>query len=259
MFVNRVWQLHFGRGLVATPNDFGFRGSPPTHSALLDALAGQFIKNRYRIKSLHRLIMLTETYQRNSQLTNEVAERDPNNLWLSRFSNRRLTAEEIRDTLLFVSGNLDFTPGQEHPFPEESTWTFTQHAPFNAVYPTNKRSIFLMVQRQRRHPFLALFDGPDPNASTPSRDSTTVPSQALFFLNDPFFHEQAKHLGKKLMEFPFSTRLATLYSKLFQRKPTISERKFAMQILESLTGTDQEKWTAICRILMSTNEFIFLD
>jgi len=259
VFVNRVWQLHFGRGLVATPNDFGFRGSPPTHSELLDALAGQFIKNGYRIKSLHRLIMLTETYQRSSQLTNDVAERDPNNLWLSRFPNRRLTAEEIRDTLLFVSGNLDFTPGQEHPFPEESTWTFTQHAPFNAVYPTNKRSIFLMVQRQRRHPFLALFDGPDPNASTPSRDSTTVPSQALFFLNDPFFHEQAKRLGKELMEFPLSTRLATLYSKLFQRKPTISERKFAMKILESLTGTDQEKWTAICRILMSTNEFIFLD
>ena len=259
VFVNRVWQLHFGRGLVATPNDFGFRGSPPTHPELLDALASQFINNGYRIKSLHRLIMLTEAYQRNSQLGNAAAEIDPNNLWLSRYSNRRLTAEEIRDTLLFVSGNLDLTPAQQHPFPSESSWTFTQHAPFNAVYPTSKRSVFLMVQRQRRHPFLALFDGPDPNASTPSRDATTVPSQALFFLNDPFFHEQAKSLGIRLMEFPLSSRLAKLYSRLFQRKPTNKEIAVANQILESSNRSELEKWTSLCRILMSTNEFIYID
>ena len=259
VFVNRVWQLHFGRGLVATPNDFGFRGSPPTHPKVLDALASQFINNGYRIKSLHRLIMLTETYQRNSQLGNAVAESDPNNLWLSRFSNRRLTAEEIRDTLLFVSGNLDLAPAQQHPFPLESSWTFTQHAPFNAVYPTRKRSVFLMVQRQRRHPFLALFDGPDPNASTPSRDATTVPSQALFFLNDPFFHGQAKSLGTRLMEFPLSSRLTKLYSRLFQRKPTNKEIAVTKQILESSNGSELEKWTSLCRILMSTNEFIYID
>jgi len=116
-----------------------------------------------------------------------------------------------------------------------------------------------MVQRQRRHPFLALFDGADPNASTPSRDSTTVPSQALFFLNDPFFHKQAKSVSTNLMESQRSTRLAKLYSKLFQRKPTNEQSELAKQILESSSGTELEKWTALCRILMSTNEFIYID
>ena len=110
------------------------------------------------------------------------------------------TAEELRDSLLSVSRQLDLSPGEAHPFPEEKTWTFSQHAPFNAVYETNRRSAYLMVQRQRRHPYLALFDGADPNASTPTRQSTTVPTQALYFVNDPFFHVQAATLVSTLLE-----------------------------------------------------------
>src|SRR5207342_1510539 len=101
------------------------------------------------------------------------------------FPRRRLSAEEIRDAILAVSGELDSTPAREHPFPSPISWGYTQHNPFIAVYDDNKRSVYLMTQRLKRHPFLALFDGADTNASTPSRGATTVPTQALFLMNDP--------------------------------------------------------------------------
>ena len=114
---------------------------------------------------------------------------------MSHFSRRRLDAEEIRDSLLLLGGNLDRSFGGPHPFPPVQTWGFTQHAPFSAVYDTNRRSVYLMTQRIRRHPFLALFDGPDGNVSTAHRDSTTVPTQSLFLMNDPFVHAQSSRFA----------------------------------------------------------------
>jgi hypothetical protein len=124
---------------------------------------------------------------------------DPDNRLLAHFPRRRLDAESIRDTLLVLSGSLDVSPGGAHPFPEQPKWDFTQHKPFKAVYETNRRSVYLMTQRIQRHPYLALFDGPDTNASTATRITSTTPLQALFLMNDPFVHEQAKKFAAKLL------------------------------------------------------------
>src|SRR5205823_9639478 len=111
---------------------------------------------------------------------------------------RRLDAEAIRDSLLSRSGLLDRTPGTAHPFPAASTWKFTQHAPFKAVYDTDRRSVYLMTQRIQRHPYLALFDGADTNASTARRTASTTPLQALYLMNDPFAHRMARGLAAGL-------------------------------------------------------------
>ncbi len=198
VMVNRIWEWHFGNGLVATENDFGRRGRPPTHPGLLDDLAHRFMAGGWSIKAMHRLIMLSSTYQLSSDYDSRAAELDPEDARLWRFPPRRLEAESIRDAILMLGGGLDRSPAGPHPFPPLGA-TFTQHAPFYAVYPSDRRSVYLMTQRMRRHPFLALFDGPDTNASTAKRSVTTVPTQALFFLNDPFVHEQADGLARRLL------------------------------------------------------------
>jgi len=259
VMANRIWQWHFGRGLVATPNDFGSRGEPPTHPELLDWLAAQFRAGGYRIKPMHRLIMLSATYQRGSSCDAALAERDPENHFLARFPRRRLSAEEIRDSLLAAGGRLDPTMGDAHPFPPQSGWTYTQHNPFNAVYDTNRRSVYLMVQRQRRHPYLALFDGADPNSSTPARQETTVPTQALFFLNDPFFHEQAAALAQRILQYDEAARIEAAFKILFQRAPSGSEVELAQSFLADYPGELHEKWAAYSRIMLASNEFLYVD
>ncbi|MEZ6131073.1 MAG: PSD1 and planctomycete cytochrome C domain-containing protein [Planctomycetaceae bacterium] len=257
VMVNRIWEWHFGQGLVRSSNDFGTQGEAPTHPELLDFLASRFVKSGYSVKAMHRLILQTEAYQRASATP---VDADPDNRWLAHFNRRRLTAEELRDSLLTASGQIDLTPGEAHPFPDESTWKFTQHRPFNAVYPTDKRSVYMMVQRQRRHPFLALFDGADPNASTPARETTTVPTQALYFINDPLFHAQAAKLAAAILETPGDeARVRQVYRRLFQREPTQSERQRAAKFLDHYPGEAREKWSALSRVLLASNEFIFVE
>ncbi|MFN7840408.1 MAG: DUF1553 domain-containing protein, partial [Pirellula sp.] len=185
---------------------------------------------------------------------------DTDNRWLSHFNRRRLTAEELRDSLLMASGQLDLERGSTHPFPTESTWRFTQHQPFNATYDTNKRSAFIMVQRQRRHPYLALFDGADPNASTANRQTTTVPTQALYFINDPFFHAQAKFLAEELTKSgQEDERIVAAYERLFQRVPSELEADRCRRFLGNYPGSEIQKWSALARVLLAGNEFLYLD
>ena len=260
VLANRLWHWHFGRGLVSTPNDLGARGTPPTHPQLLEFLASQVVAHDFKLKPLHRLIMQSRAYQRSANGFGSGNPRDPTNLLLSHFSSRRLSAEELRDSLLMVSRKLDRAVGLHHPFPPENTWNYSQHAPFNAVYQTDKRSVYMMVQRQRRHPFLALFDGPDPNASTPVRDQTTVPTQALYFLNDEFFHASANLTASNYLENPSKPApIPGLYRLIFQREPTMAELGVTNKFLESYEGTELEKWQAICRILLASNEFVYVD
>ena len=260
VMVNRIWQWHFGRGLVATPNDFGSRGARPDHPELLDWLATEFRASGYSIKAMHRLIMNSAAYQRSSKVTDFSASGDADNRLLTRFVRRRLDAEEIRDSMLMVAENLDTSPARNHPFPPEDSWTFTQHAPFNAVYETNKRSAYLMVQRQRRHPYLALFDGADPNASTPVREVTTAPTQALFFLNAPFFHEQAAKLGERIRQSgDDSQRVEFAFQVLLQRSPSPAEHVQAESFLNQYPGSAEDKWAAYSRVLLAANEFLYLD
>jgi hypothetical protein len=253
VMVNRVWQYHFGRGLVSTPNDFGTRGMKPSHPELLDHLTAEFIRSGWSVKQLHRRIMHSEAYRRSSEA---ASERDAGNTWLGRFNRRRLTAEEIRDTILAVSGDLDPSPGTRHPFPAEGTWNFTQHAPFLAVYEHDKRSVYIMSQRIKRHPFLALFDGADPNRSTDRRDTTTVPTQALYFLNDPFVHAKSQKLAARIVKHSETERLDTLYLRMLNRKPTEDERTLASKFL----GDGGEKqWAAWIRVMFAGNEFLYVD
>jgi hypothetical protein len=265
VMVNRIWQYHFGRGIVQTPNDFGVRGLPPTHPELLDHLATQFIRGGWSIKAMHRLIMLSATYQ---QATDSSAAAAPLDLYAS-FARRRLSAEEIRDAILVVSGELDATPGREHPFPSPIGWGYSQHAPFSAVYDHNRRSVYLMTQRLKRHPFLALFDGPDPNATTALRLATTVPTQALFFLNDPFIHAKAEKWAQRLMAASADEQqqVDQAWLRAIGRAPTESERAEATEFLAAYrtelatTHPDNEgrALAAYLRTLIGSNEFLHVD
>jgi len=260
VIVNRVWQWHFGAGLVRTPNDFGARGEPPTHPELLEALAAGFVAGGGRLKDLHRAILATRAFRRSSIADARLLEADPEGRLVGRFPRRRLSAEEIRDSLLVAAGELDPTPAEGHPFPAEATWTFTQHAPFAAVYDTPRRSAYLMVQRQRRHPFLALFDGADPNASTPLRQTTTVPTQALYFLNDPFFHDRAAALARRLLALPDpAARIRAGYHSALQRDPSAAEADRAGRFLAAYPGDDAERFAAWARVLLASNEFLHVD
>jgi len=260
VIVNRLWQWHFGTGLVRTPNDFGSRGEAPTHPELLEWLASRFEADGGSMKAFHRLVMDSAAYQRAATLPDGAAalQRDPDGRLLGRFVPRRLTAEEIRDSLLVAAGTLDRSPGEGHPFPPESTWGFTQHGPFVAVYETPRRSAYLMVQRQRRHPFLALFDGADPNASTPLRQTTTMPTQALYFLNDPFFHARASEVAGRAGT-DGDAAIERLHRILFQRAARPSEIERARRLLAAYPGEPAERWAALARVLMAGNEFLYVD
>ncbi len=272
VIVNRVWLHHFGRGLVQTPNDFGRQGKSPTHPELLDWLANRLIESGWSIKSLHRTIMSSRAYQMASVRDGQATSVDPNNELLSAFPRRRLDAEAIRDTLLMLGGSLDPTPGGAHPFPPQSEWKFTQHRPFKAVYPSNRRSVYLMTQRIQRHPYLAIFDGPDPAVSTPLRATSTTPLQALFLLNDPMVHAQADGLAQRLRS-DFSddpTRLENLYEMSLGRLPTESERESSLNFLRSVAQIDSSgevrdsssglsAWQALVRVVFRLNEFVYLD
>jgi Protein of unknown function (DUF1553)/Protein of unknown function (DUF1549)/Planctomycete cytochrome C len=263
VIVNRVWQWHFGRGLVATPNDFGTRGAQPTHPELLDDLARRFMQSGWRLKALHREIVLSATYQQASI----TSEHSP---WYDSFARRRLSAEELRDTLLAASGDLEVTPGAAHPFPPETTWHFTQHSPFAAEYDTRTRSVYLMQKRNRRNRFFALFDGADPNESTPEREVTTVPTQALFFMNDPFLHARAARFAARVLASSQSEReqLEVAYRILVSRFPTDDEHKRATLFLKeyaAVLANQPEKmsriaaWEAYSRALLSANEVLHVD
>lgn len=267
VIVNRVWQHHFGRGLVKTPNDFGMRGDPPTHPALLDSLADDLMRNGWSLHHLHRKILLSETYrQQASRLPQTIEERDH----YVGFTRRRLTAEEIRDAILFVTGRLESSSTREHPFPSPIDWGFTQHGPFSAQYDHRQRSVYLMVSRLKRHPFLALFDGADPNATTPTRLTTTVPTQALFFMNHPLLHESAAAWFDRLQnEYPSdSDRLKTAFLQAFAREPSQDESEFCLASLERLhlqAASAKEgdpvrvAWMALLRSLLASNEFCHVD
>ena len=272
VMANRIWQHHFGRGIVATPNDFGKQGKPPTHPDLLDFLAGKFRDGGWSVKAMHRLIMLSHTYQLASIREAGAVAHDPANELLASFPRRRLDAEAIRDTLLALGGNLDLSPAGAHPFPPQGNFDFTQHKPFKAVYETSKRSVFLMTQRIQRHPYLAIFDGADPSASTPARPTSTTPLQALYLLNDPFVHEQSKRVATELTakSGDDSARVQRAYGLLFAREPAADElaaaqtflAKSRAQLREDDMAPDQiepEAWRAYVRVLFRLNEFVYPD
>jgi len=272
VMVNRIWQHHFGQGLVQTPNDFGHQGKRPTHPELLDYLATQFIADGWSIKAMHKRILLTQVWQLASTGSPTSLQLDPTNELCGRASRRRLDAESIRDTLLMVSGQIEKGSPGPHPFPPQSTWKFTQHGPFNAVYETNRRSVYLMQSRLRKHAYLSLFDGADPSSSTSVRLPSITPLQALFMMNDPLAHRTADGLAQRVVsaDSQDDARVTRAYQLVFQRAPDDTEQQecaaflksYREKLAELITPPDQaatRSWSALARVLLSTNEFLFVD
>lgn len=273
VMANRLWQFHFGKPIVATPSDFGYRGTPPTHPQLLDWLAKEFIASGWSMKEMHRQIMLSKTYQMSSEHDAASAEQDTGNRWYWRFERRRLDAESLRDTLLALGGTLDLARPGPHPFPEPSKWTFTAHHQFNpGSYPSNHRSIYLMVQRLHAHPFLSLFNGADPSLSTAMRDSSTLPQQGLFLFNNPLVHEQAAGFARRLIatDPAVAPRLQHAYLSVFARPPSSGEQSHATEFLKRYEAAleaegvaaetrELEAWSALARTLLASNELMYVD
>jgi hypothetical protein len=272
VMVNRIWQYHFGKGIVQTPNDFGSRGAAPTHPELLDYLAAQFIKSGWSLKAMHRMIMLSRAYQLSATDDPRNAAVDANNDLLWRFNRRRLSAEEIRDTMLAVSGSLDGAMGEAHPFPPERDWRYTQHEQFFAVYDNNCRSVYLMQQRQKKHPLMEVFDGADTNTITSPRPLSTTPLQALFLMNNPFVHQQADsfavRVGMAFDALPQRINYAVLLA--YGRPARASEIREAMAYVQRLRGelqsvktpTDQLNRAALAsylRVVLGSDEFLYVD
>ncbi|HAB14245.1 MAG TPA: hypothetical protein DCE47_21385 [Planctomycetaceae bacterium] len=271
VFVNRVWRWHFGQGLVSTPSDFGARGERPSHPRLLDWLADRFIASGWSVKSLHRWIMDSHTYQLASDDDDHNLRIDPENRWYWRYARRPLDAESIRDAMLVLGGHLDRSVPQAHPFPPVHTWGFTIHHPFHAIYDSNHRSVYLMVQRNRRHPYLALFDAADPNQSVASRQPTTTPTQALYLMNSPFVHAQAEGLAKRLLSShrDNETRVRVAFELAHGRLPASPQLKDAIafvagyqqKLSKSHVAPERNPaaWSALMRVLLTSNAFLYVD
>lgn len=231
VMVNRVWQHHFGEGLVDTPSNYGKTGSLPSHPELLDDLTVWFMDQGWSIKKLHRLIMLSATYQQTSNvvLTEAQKKQDPNNRLLSYFNRRRLEAEVYRDALLAAGNNLDAT--QAGPSGDIDDPTF------------HRRGIYANVSRHKLSMFLQSYDFPDPAIHAARRSKTTTPLQQLFVLNSPFVRQQAQHLAKRFEGESSEQRIDGVYQLLFSRAPTQKETQIGLQFIERAGLTDEPRPT----------------
>ena len=245
VIVNRVWQQHFGSGLVTTPDNFGATGERPSHPELLDHLASWFIAHHWSLKSLHRYIMASATWQQSSAASPAARERDPANRWLSHQTPRRLEFEALRDSLLRVAGRLDTRlGGRSAPLTDDNVR--------RAVYGYTDRFRIPSLQRN--------FDVANPDQSIARRGETTHPLQALFFLNSPFLRAQAEGVNRQpeiaeLLE-P-AARIAALYRRIFARLPDATERSLSQSYLGP-TPTNAQ-WAQFAQALLLSNEFFYCD
>jgi hypothetical protein len=273
VMVNRIWQWHFGTGLVRTPDNFGRLGERPTHPQLLDWLATQFVESGWSIKSMHRLIMLSSTYQLSSDGSSRAAEIDPENRWYGRMNRRRLDAEAIRDAILAVSGQLDGRMRGTHlETPNRKYVTSTANVN-PVVYESLRRSIYLPIVRSALYEVFQAFDFPDPAVPNGRRQSTTVAPQALFMMNSQFVADRANAFAGSLLsdvDIDNVTRVEEAYRLAYSRLPTKDEAETALRYLEDYTlalqahetlkeKRQQRAWQSLCRAIISANEFIFVE
>jgi hypothetical protein len=248
VMVNRLWQAHFGQGIVATPNDFGRMGGRPSHPELLDWLANEFVHSGYSVKHIHRLILHSNAWRQESSTVNPTAiEKDPENKLLWKFSRRRLEAEEIRDAMLAVSGSLNPKqggPGIMIPIEKELTsalYAPTQWQPAKDPAEYNRRSLYLIAKRNLHLPFMEVFDAPDATISCPRRETSTHAPQALELLNGALANEQAEALAKRLTATAKGNPSATVNEGFLLttgRLPSPKERAVALEMLR--TGSLRE-------------------
>ncbi len=269
VFVNRLWQHHFGRGIVASTNDFGKFGTPPTHPELLDWLASEFVRTGWKIKPMHKLIMMSNAYQMSAKATNEGLVEDPSNSLFWRFDIRRLTAEEIRDSFLTISGELNLRLGGPSVYPKISKEVLAGQSRPGEGWPTsppevaNRRSIYVHIKRSLRLPILAQHDQADTDSTCPVRYTTTVPTQALGLLNGDFAHETATafaaRLKKEAKDLPSQVRRAIRLTT--GRVPSVNEIKKDLAFIAELRKKQNaaEALRTYCLMLLNTNEFVYVD
>ncbi len=281
VMVNRVWQHHFGEGLVRTVSDFGVRGERPTHPELLEWLAREFVAGGWRLKPLHRLILNSAAYVQATTFDAARSGADPDNRLLWRRRPRRLEAEVLRDAVLSVSGTLNpepFGPAFKPPIPPEAMLARNTKDPYptNAAdtHATRRRSVYLFHKRVVQHPLMQAFDGPDAAVSCGRRSSTTVAPQALALLNDTFFRDRAADLGRRLLAG--GTRPEDWVDRGFRmalsRSPDGVERAASVQFLERQLARRAAREPSrapeeirahaladFCQALFGLNEFIYVD
>jgi mono/diheme cytochrome c family protein len=264
VIVNRVWHHHFGAGLVRTPDDFGAQGQAPTHPELLDWLAAEFVREGWSLKSLHRKILLSATYQQASTADPATTAADPLNLRWQRQNVRRLEAEAIRDAVLHVSGRLDLTlagPSVPTHLTEHMTGRGrpSQNGPLDGA---GRRTLYLNIQRNFLHPFLLAFDAPIPFAPMGRRNVSNVPAQALALLNNPFIVQQANRWGERVRATANQTdaeRITSMYRAAFARVPSVAELAAAQQFLTAYEPTQTaQAWGDFAHVLFNVKEFIFV-
>ena len=266
VIVNRIWHYHFGKGIVATTSDFGVRGTPPTHPELLDYLAARFIEDGWSFKKMHKLMLLSEAWQLSSADVPANSASDASNNYVWRQNRQRLDAEEISDSIRLMSGELDLSRGERLPFPNERTYFYRQHEPFNANWPNARRAVYGLQQRTRKNPYLDLFDGPDGNLPFSERKSTTTSLQALYLMNSEFMAGQSAAIAKKLNGSD-DAKTVEAYQLLFGRaaKPTEIERSkdFLAKLRQQYNCADdaceQKAWNSFVHSMLASNAFLFVD
>jgi cytochrome c553 len=246
VMVNRIWAQHFGRGIVGTPSNFGQLGERPSEPELLEYLAGRFVESGYSVKAMHRQIMLSATYQSSAAASAENFAKDPDNRLFWRANRRRLEAEAIRDSILFVSGDLDMKPG----------------GPSAELAPENRRrSVYGKISRFKLDPLLSLFDFPDPGMSAEQRNVTNVPLQGLFFMNSPLVAQESQRLVERLSREAGkedAARIRRAYELLYSREAQDAEIQAGLEFLRQ-GASSATAWQQYAQALLASNEFIFLN
>jgi hypothetical protein len=258
--VNRVWHYHFGRGIVDTPNDFGRNGSLPTHPELLDWLAVAFRDGGGSVKQLHRLILLSATYRQASGHRADMAAIDADNRYLWRMNRARLDAEEVRDTVLAVSGKLDLKMGgpgfEAFRFKDDHSPVY-DHSALEKIHDlaTYRRTVYRFTVRSVPNPFLECLDCADPNINVPVRNSTLTALQALALLNDPFMVRQAEYFADRVRTFGPTpqAQMEAAYRLALGRLPDADECRTLVQYAR------HHGLPNACRLLFNLNEFVFID
>lgn len=272
VLVNRIWQAHFGEGLVRSPDNFGRLGEKPSHPELLDWLAIKFVDDGWSIKSLHRLILNSSVWQQTTEFNQAAAVIDPENRLLWRMNRRRLEAEAIRDSLLAIGGGLDTTMGGTL-LPTENRRYVTSTSNINVdIYEAPRRTVYLPVVRSALNDYLTAFDFGDPSSMSGQRDRTTVAPQSLFLMNSKLVASQSKNLATSLLESIATDagRITEAFERFYSRPPTPSEVESSLGFIASYEDTLRSRgvmaeqlrpqaWQAFCRALMATNEFLYVN
>jgi Protein of unknown function (DUF1553)/Protein of unknown function (DUF1549)/Planctomycete cytochrome C len=248
VIVNRVWQHHFGAGLVRTPSDFGRQGDRPTHPPLLDDLAARFIANGWSLKWLHRELVLSSAYRQSSRTADPTKSAlDPDNRWLARMSRRRLEVEAWRDAVVSVCDGLDDTLGGP---------------PLDINRPDNaRRTLYASIKRRELPDLLRLYDFPDPTTHSAGRVPTTTPLQQLFILNSDFMRRQSTALARRLQATPGddADRIRSAYRLLYARPATDKEVRLGSAYLSEGGADRAESWRQYAQVLLGSNEFLYVD